>query len=52
MNETLLRLVDITNIAINVAIEGFLPNQIPAFLPPTLNWRIPAGILCGLVLDF
>lgn len=31
-------------------IEGFLPQQAPAPLPTDLTWRIPAGILFGLVI--
>lgn len=51
-NEQLERIILVLLVSIGVAliIEGFLPQQIPALLPPTLNWRIPAAILFGLAI--
>ncbi len=51
-NEQLERIILVLLVLIGIAliIEGFLPNQIPALLPSTLNWRIPAGILFGLAI--
>ncbi|WP_414546126.1 sulfite exporter TauE/SafE family protein [Nostoc sp. CCY0012] len=37
-------------IGIALIIEGFLPQEIPALLPASLGWRIPAGILFGLAI--
>lgn len=49
-NEQLERAILVLLVVIGCAllIEGFLPQQIPALLPASLGWRIPAGILFGL----
>jgi uncharacterized protein len=51
-NEQLERVILVLLVLIGFAliIEGFLPQQIPAFLPPALSWRIPAGIFFGLAI--
>ncbi|MBE8965634.1 sulfite exporter TauE/SafE family protein [Nostocales cyanobacterium LEGE 12452] len=51
-NEQLERIILMLLVVIGIAliVEGFLPQQIPAFLPPALSWRIPAGILFGLAI--
>jgi uncharacterized protein len=51
-NEQLERIILVLLVVIGIAliVEGFLPQQIPAFLPPALSWRIPAGILFGLAI--
>ncbi|MBD2528195.1 sulfite exporter TauE/SafE family protein [Nostoc flagelliforme FACHB-838] len=51
-NEQLERIILVLLVVIGIAliVEGFLPQQIPALLPPALSWRIPAGILFGLAI--
>jgi uncharacterized protein len=51
-NEQLEQVILVLLVLIGIAliIEGFLPQQIPALLPPSLNWRIPSGILFGLAI--
>ncbi|WP_341526408.1 sulfite exporter TauE/SafE family protein [Nostoc sp. UHCC 0302] len=51
-NEQLERIILVLLVLIGIAliIEGFLPQQIAALLPPTLSWRIPAGIFFGLAI--
>lgn len=51
-NEQLERAILVLLVVIGCAllIEGFLPQQSLAFLPSALTWRIPAGILFGLVI--
>lgn len=51
-NEQLERIILVLLVLVGVAliVEGFLPEKIPALLPPTLGWRIPAGILFGLAI--
>jgi uncharacterized protein len=51
-NEQLERIILVLLVLIGVAliVEGFLPQQISALLPPTLGWRIPAGIVFGLAI--
>lgn len=51
-NEQLERAILVLLVLIGVAliIESFLPQTIPALLPSTLIWRIPAGILFGLAI--
>ncbi|MDZ8090033.1 MAG: sulfite exporter TauE/SafE family protein [Nostoc sp. DedQUE12b] len=51
-NEQLERIILMLLVVIGIAliVEGFLPQQIPALLPPALSWRIPAGILFGLAI--
>jgi len=51
-NEQLERIILVLLVLIGVAliVESFLPQQIPALLPPTLSWRIPAGFLFGLAI--
>lgn len=51
-NEQLERLILVLLVGIGIAliVESFLPQQIPALLPPALIWRIPAGILFGLAI--
>lgn len=51
-NEQLERAILVLLVLIGVAliIESFLPQTIPALLPPALIWRVPAGILFGLAI--
>ncbi|MBD2355744.1 sulfite exporter TauE/SafE family protein [Tolypothrix sp. FACHB-123] len=51
-NEQLERIILVLLVFIGVAliVEGFLPQKIPALLPPSLVWRIGAGILFGLAI--
>ena len=51
-NEQLERAILVLLVLIGVAliIESFLPQTIPALLPPDLIWRVPAGILFGLAI--
>lgn len=51
-NEQLERAILVLLVLIGVAliIESFLPQSIPALLPPALIWRVPAGILFGLAI--
>ncbi|MEH1818762.1 MAG: sulfite exporter TauE/SafE family protein [Nostoc sp.] len=51
-NEQLERIILVLLVLIGIAliVESFLPQQIPALLPPTLGWRIPAGVLFGLAI--
>ncbi|MBD2205401.1 sulfite exporter TauE/SafE family protein [Calothrix sp. FACHB-1219] len=51
-NEQLEKIILVLLVLIGVAliVEGFLPQQIPALLPPSLVWRIGAGILFGLAI--
>ncbi|MFN6571300.1 sulfite exporter TauE/SafE family protein [Dendronalium sp. ChiSLP03b] len=51
-NEQLERIILVLLVLIGVVliVEGFLPQQIPALLPPALGWRIPAGMLFGLAI--
>jgi uncharacterized membrane protein YfcA len=51
-NEQLERIIFVLLVLIGVAliVEGFLPQQMPALLPPALGWRIPAGIVFGLAI--
>lgn len=51
-NEQLERAILVLLVVIGCAllIEGFLPQQSLALLPSALTWRIPAGILFGLVI--
>lgn len=51
-NEQLERIILVLLVLIGVAliVESFLPQQIPALLPPALGWRIPASILFGLAI--
>jgi uncharacterized membrane protein YfcA len=51
-NEQLERIILVLLVFIGIAliVEGFLPQQIPALLPPALSWRILAGILFGLAI--
>ncbi|MGI0484135.1 sulfite exporter TauE/SafE family protein [Pantanalinema rosaneae CENA516] len=48
LGQTILGLLVIIGIAL--IIEGCLPQQLPAFLPNSAAWRVPAGILFGLVI--
>lgn len=43
-------LVLLVVIGFALVVEGFLPQALPALLPPVLVWRIGAGILFGLVI--
>jgi uncharacterized membrane protein YfcA len=51
-NEQLEKIILVLLVLIGFAliVESFLPQQIPALLPATLEWRIPAGILFGLAI--
>ncbi|MBD2560892.1 MULTISPECIES: sulfite exporter TauE/SafE family protein [Nostoc] len=51
-NEQLERIILVLLVVIGIAliVEGFLPQQIPALLPPAFSWRILAGILFGLAI--
>ena len=51
-NEQLERVILVLLIVIGFAliIEGFLPQQLPYFVPNILFWRIIAGILFGLAI--
>jgi uncharacterized membrane protein YfcA len=51
-NEQLERIILVLLVFIGIAliVEGFLPQQIPALLPPVLSWRLLAGILFGLAI--
>jgi uncharacterized protein len=51
-NEQLEKVILILLVVIGFAliIEGFLPQQLPGFLPNVLQWRIIAGILFGLAI--
>ena len=51
-DEKLERVILILLVAIGLLliVEGFLPNQLPAFIPPDVTWHITLGIVFGLMI--
>lgn len=51
-NERLEQIILVLLVAIGIAliIEGFLPQSLPAIVPPILHWQIGSGILFGVAI--
>jgi tungstate transport system substrate-binding protein len=42
----------LASIGVALILEGFLPQNLPGFLPSALAWRVSAGLLFGLGIGF